>query len=75
MMRLPAVLVALALGFWIQQASAHPLDPLSDAEIDTAVAALRDARDVDADTRFALIDLDEPPARIVAEERPHPTFS
>jgi primary-amine oxidase len=40
--------------------AAHPLDPLSGKEITTAVAVLRAAGEMDAETRFALIDLDEP---------------
>jgi primary-amine oxidase len=40
--------------------AAHPLDPLSREELATAISVLRDAGDIDATTRFALIDLDEP---------------
>jgi primary-amine oxidase len=46
-------------------AAAHPLDPLSADEISSAVAVLRAARLADADTRFPLIDLDEPPKATV----------
>jgi primary-amine oxidase len=41
--------------------AAHPLDALSAEEITSAVMALRTAKLVDGDTRFPLIDLDEPP--------------
>ncbi len=66
MTRLPAALAASILWAGLTTgAPAHPLDPLSADEIHTAVAVLRDAGDVDADTRFALIDLDEPDKREV----------
>ena len=45
----------------VRALAAHPLDPLSGKEIATAVAVLRAAGEIDAETRFALIDLDEPP--------------
>jgi primary-amine oxidase len=51
-------------------AAAHPLDPLSAAEIVATVAALRATGDVDATTRFALIDLDEPDKAAVLDPRP-----
>ncbi len=72
---LPAALAAFALGCCIHQAPAHPLDPLSAEEIDTAVAALRDAGDVDAETRFALIALDEPDKRAVLAWQPGQPFT
>jgi Cu2+-containing amine oxidase len=51
-------------------ASAHPLDPLSAAEIRAVVAVLQGAGYVDPDTRYALIDLDEPVKRdVLAWER------
>ena len=57
------LLVALGTG----GAGAHPLDPLSADEIAATVAVLRAAGLVDADTRFPLIDLDEPDkARVLA---------
>src|SRR5690348_9101419 len=52
-----AILAVLAAA---PDAAAHPLDPLSPAEIRTAVAVLRDQGLIDAATRFPLIDLDEP---------------
>jgi primary-amine oxidase len=51
-------------------ASAHPLDPLSADEITTAVAVLRAAGDADAETRFPLLDLDEPPKATVLAWQP-----
>ena len=75
MTRLPAALAAFALACCIHQASAHPLDPLSAEEIETAVAVLREAGDVDADTRFALIDLDEPDKREVLAWQPGQPFA
>jgi primary-amine oxidase len=51
-------------------AAAHPLDPLSGDEIVAAVAALRQAGDTDATTRFALIVLDEPDKSAVLAWRP-----
>jgi primary-amine oxidase len=51
----------------------HPLDPLSAAEIETAVAVLRDAGYADDGTRFATIDLDEPvKAAVLGLESGHP---
>ena len=72
---LPAALAAFALGCCIDQAPAHPLDPLSADEIETAVAVLRDAGDVDADTRLALIGLDEPEKRAVLAWQPGRPFT
>jgi Cu2+-containing amine oxidase len=54
--------------------SAHPLDPLSAEEIDAAVAVLRDAGDADANTRFALVSLDEPDKPAVLAWRPGQPF-
>jgi primary-amine oxidase len=69
-MRLAAAgLVAVAL-FCCTEAAAHPLDPLSAEEIETAVAVLRAAGDVDSDTRFSLITLDEPEKPAVLAWRP-----
>lgn len=62
MRRLAAGLAALisAAACAVAGAAAHPLDPLSATEIETAVVVLRAAGHVDDATRFALIDLDEP---------------
>lgn len=51
-------------------AAAHPLDPLSPAEIRAAVAVLRDQGLADAATRFPLIDLDEPDKAAVMAWQP-----
>ena len=64
----------LALAFAViaaaSGAAAHPLDPLSGAEIGRAVAALRRAGDADPATRFALVALDEPEKDAVLRWRP-----
>jgi primary-amine oxidase len=54
--------------------AAHPLDPLNAEEIETAVAALRDAGVADANTRFALVSLDEPDKPAVLAWRPGQPF-
>ena len=75
MRRAAAVVGALAASAaLIATVSAHPLDPLSADEIDSAVAVLREAGDIDADTRFALLDLDEPDKRAVLAWRPGQIF-
>jgi primary-amine oxidase len=51
-------------------AAAHPLDALSGREIAATVAILRAVGDADRATRFALIDLDEPPKAAVRAWRP-----
>ena len=55
-------------------ASAHPLDPLSAAEIRTVFATLRGAGYSDFATRYALIDLDEPVKREVLAWEPGKPF-
>jgi primary-amine oxidase len=76
-MRVPgAVLLALALAlFCCTEAPAHPLDPLSPDEIEAALAALRQTGDVDADTRFPLITLDEPEKPAVLAWAPGQPFA
>src|SRR3954470_24668451 len=70
-----AALAALVLAVGLNAgAPAHPLDPLSAEEIDTVIAALRHAGDVDADTRFALIGLDEPEKPALLAWRPGQPF-
>ena len=64
-----AVLFLLAFAV-APGAAAHPLDPLSAPEIETAVSVLRAAGLVDKATRFALIDLDEPSKAAVLGWRP-----
>ena len=68
----PSALALLLLfaGCDAPAADAHPLAPLSAAEIETAVDTLRAAGDVDATTRYALIDLDEPAKHEVLAWRP-----
>jgi primary-amine oxidase len=53
-------IASLAAPYYAPAAAAHPLDPLSGAEITEAVSVLRRSGDTDAGTRFALIGLDEP---------------
>jgi primary-amine oxidase len=67
-----AVLIIL-LG--VSASAAHPLDSLSSEEIATAAAVLRDAGDIDAATRFALIDLDEPPKPEIISWKPTQPFA
>jgi primary-amine oxidase len=62
-----AVLIAQTVG---GGAAANPLDPLSADEISTAVSVLGQAGKTDRETRFALIDLDEPDKAAVLEWRP-----
>src|SRR5690348_23353 len=64
----------LAISTAAVPAAAHPLDALSGAEIETAVAALRAAGHADAATRFALIDLDEPAKAAVLAWKPGEAF-
>jgi primary-amine oxidase len=54
------LLAVLLVVTAIRCASPHPLDPLSDAEIASVVAALQGAGYADMTTRFAFIGLDEP---------------
>jgi primary-amine oxidase len=54
--------------------AAHPLDALSGKEIAAAVAVLRASGEIDAETRFALIDLDEPPKADVLAWKPGQSF-
>jgi primary-amine oxidase len=62
--------LVVAIAAFALPAAAHPLDALSGEEIETAVAALREAGDVDGATRFTLIDLDEPPKPAVLAGQP-----
>src|SRR4051812_30854923 len=48
----------------------HPLDPLTVAELDAAIALLRAHPDVPERVRFVTIALDEPPKRDVAGFEP-----
>ncbi|MBV9017547.1 MAG: hypothetical protein JO058_18015 [Alphaproteobacteria bacterium] len=55
--------------------AAHPLDALSAAEIDAAVAVLRNAGHADSGTRFPLITLAEPDKTAVLAWRPGQPFA
>jgi primary-amine oxidase len=59
---------------WVCPSVAHPLDSLSREEIAAAVAVLREAGHIDATTRFALIDLDEPRKADVLAWKPADPF-
>jgi primary-amine oxidase len=47
------------------QTAAHPLDPLSWQEHWTVLEVLRDARHLDGETRFSMVNLAEPPKELV----------
>jgi Cu2+-containing amine oxidase len=68
------VVAALIVLHGTRASAAHPLDSLSSEEIAAAVAVLREAGDIDAATRFALIDLDEPPKAEVLAWKPAQPF-
>jgi primary-amine oxidase len=57
-----------------QQATAHPLDPLTSQEITTAVSVLRTAGRVADQTRFPTIRLNEPPKAEVLRFTPGAPF-
>jgi primary-amine oxidase len=65
-----AVLAVAIVAATCGSAAAHPLDPLSAAEIATAVAALHRAGHADQATRFAAVELDEPAKEVVLGWRP-----
>jgi len=69
---LPCALIALSIG--TASAADHPLDPLTDAEIRTAVAALRAADRIDKSSRFSVIKLAEPDKQAVLAWRPEAKF-
>ena len=77
-MRYPALcwlsIAGLAALYNPSAAAAHPLDPLSSAEIAATVSVLREAGDIDAGTRFALLDLDEPIKQAVLAWNPGEPF-
>ncbi len=64
----------LAVAVSAVPAASHPLDALSSEEIETAVAVLREAGQVDSATRYALIDLDEPAKEAVLAWQPGQPF-
>jgi primary-amine oxidase len=70
-----ALVAALIILQGVRALSAHPLDPLSGREIAAAVAVLRASGKIDAGTRFALIDLDEPPKADVLAWKPGQPFA
>ncbi|HEY3702901.1 MAG TPA: primary-amine oxidase [Acidimicrobiales bacterium] len=50
--------------------AAHPLDPLSGAEISAACAIVAEGRELGEDVRFPWVTLHEPPKDVVAGHRP-----
>jgi primary-amine oxidase len=70
-----ALIAGMAVLHGVRAVAAHPLDPLSSKEIAAAVAVLRNAGDIDAATRFALIDLDEPRKADVLAWKPGQPFA
>ncbi len=68
------IVAALIVLHGARASAAHPLDSLSSEEIAAAVAVLRNAGDIDAATRFAQIDLDEPPKADVLAWKPAQPF-
>jgi primary-amine oxidase len=50
--------------------AAHPLDPLSGKEIAVAVAVIRASGEINSETLFSRIDLDEPPKADVLAWKP-----
>ena len=77
-MRYPALcwlfIASLAALYNPAAVAAHPLDPLSSAEIAATVSVLREAGDIDKETRFALIDLNEPIKQDVLAWKPGQPF-
>ncbi len=73
-----AALVALLISFLALAdsvpAAAHPLDPLSREELETAVAVLKAAGHVDRDTRFVFLSLREPDKSAVLDWKPGQRF-
>src|SRR5260370_12638889 len=68
------LVAALIILHGARALAAHPLDPLSSREISAAVSALRASGEIDAETWFALIDLDEPPKADVLAWNPAQPF-
>ncbi len=66
--------IILAACTWasplMSQTIRHPLDPLSWQEYWTVLEVLREANHLDADTRFSIIQLDEPIKQIVRDWQP-----
>src|SRR5688572_10446944 len=70
--RLPsAAICSLSLAFWLvtsplaAQSVEHPLDPLSFREYWAVLEVLQEAGHVNADTRFSIVNLREPPKEFV----------
>lgn len=62
--RRPLLLLLLLIGapcLSVAQSQSHPLDPLTWQEHWTVLEVLREARHLDADTRFSMVNLVEPP--------------
>jgi primary-amine oxidase len=68
--RLLSVLALLVVVSFSPGTAAHPLDPLSGDEINTAVSVLEEAGDSDLATQFALIGLSEPDKKDVLAWQP-----
>src|ERR1700733_3650877 len=64
-----AMTLAMTLPIWSQTAK-HPLDGLTASEIWTAYEVLQDSHKVDADTRFPMVQLHEPPKEEVLAWKP-----
>jgi primary-amine oxidase len=69
-----SLIAGLAILQGAPAVAAHSLDPLSSTEIETAVSLLRGSGDTNAETRFALIDLDEPNKQEVLAWKPGQPF-
>ena len=74
-MRSFRIYIALLPGLWAAvccqgTAAVHPLDPLNAEEIARTAQLLRDSGKVDAESRFAMIHLHEPPKSAVLHPAP-----
>src|ERR1051326_3035183 len=67
---IPAWLMLASCGATHAARSPHPLDPLSPEEMRSAVAILKSAGRLTANSRFALLTLNEPPKTEVWEFKP-----
>ena len=64
----------------VAQSAQHPLDPLTWQEYWTVLEVLRDAKHLDADTRFSMVNLVEPAKDLVwkwaaGDPRPRSAFA
>src|SRR5580658_9070875 len=64
-----ALVFAMTMPIWSQSAK-HPLDGLTASEIWTAYEVLQASHKVDADTRFPMVQLHEPPKEEVLSWKP-----